>query len=231
MFDIKEFKEYLISLGASDIGFAKLNGAVPEDLGFLSYSITIVINLLNPIINQISDKPTKTYFHHYRTVNSTLDYISLMAASYLQKKGYSALTVAASQTVDRDGYKALFPHKTGAVLSGLGWIGKSDLFLHNEWGPRVRLATVLTDAPISDGSNINMENDKCGDCNLCKEVCPAMAIVGTNWKLGMERGDLYDAFACSNYMKDHFKDIGRGSVCGICIKVCPYGKLKVRDQR
>ena len=27
------------------------------------------------------------------------------------------------------------------------------------------------------------------------------------------------------YMKEHFQDIGRGSVCGICIRVCPKNKL------
>ena len=35
----------------------------------------------------------------------------------------------------------------------------------------------------------------------------------------------FDAEKCSRYMKEHFQDIGRGSVCGICIKVCPKNKL------
>ena len=50
------------------------------------------------------------------------------------------------------GMPADFPHKTAANMAGLGFIGKSVLFISNEFGPRVRLATVLTDAPLNVGT-------------------------------------------------------------------------------
>ena len=34
-----------------------------------------------------------------------------------------------------------------ACLAGLGSMGRSGLFLHRRWGPRVRLATLFTDWP------------------------------------------------------------------------------------
>ena len=65
----------------------------------------------------------------------------------------------------------------------------------------------------------------CKECDLCVKACPAGAISGIVFKSGMEREDFFSAEKCSNHMKT-YKDIGRGSVCGICIKVCPFNRLK-----
>ena len=114
------------------------------------------------------------------------------------------------------------PHKTAAVLSGLGFVGKSGLFLSEKYGSKVRLATVITDIPLTNELPI-IENG-CGDCRLCQTACPAGAIFGTPPTADGERN--FDPEKCSRYMKEHFQDIGRGSVCGICIKVCPKNKLR-----
>ena len=47
-----------------------------------------------------------------------------------------------------------------------------------------------------------------------------MAITGELWRPGDDRSVIVDAKACSDYMKKHFKDIGRGAVCGVCMAVC-----------
>jgi ferredoxin len=53
-----------------------------------------------------------------------------------------------------------------------------------------------------------------------------MAIEGRLWEPGLPRNELYDAFSCSQYMKDNFHHIGRGVVCGLCVVACPVGKLQ-----
>ncbi|MBR2329862.1 MAG: 4Fe-4S dicluster domain-containing protein, partial [Clostridia bacterium] len=63
----------------------------------------------------------------------------------------------------------------------------------------------------------------CGDCTICAKACPAGAIFGEKPLTSGERN--IDPEKCSKYMKEHFQDIGRGSVCGVCIKVCPKNKL------
>ena len=63
----------------------------------------------------------------------------------------------------------------------------------------------------------------CPQCGKCAEACPAGAIFGTKPTNDGERN--FDPDKCSHYMKEHFQDVGRGSVCGICIKVCPKNKL------
>lgn len=162
------------------------------------------------------------YFQHYRATNARLDSIALDAVSFIENAGYLALPVAASQSTPdkKDEYRGIFPHKTGAVLSGLGFIGKNGLLI-TEYGSAVRLATVLTDMPLSAQKEI--KPCLCGDCQICKIACPAGAITGELYVNGAERSTIFDAKKCSEHMKT-YKNIGRGAVCGICISVCPYNK-------
>ena len=66
----------------------------------------------------------------------------------------------------------------------------------------------------------------CTGRNICVKACPAHAIKGGDWSPGTPREEIFDPEACSNYMKTKFQKIGRGAVCGICMKVCPLNKPK-----
>lgn len=215
-------EEKMKEWGASIVGFSDLIDVLPDDLKDLRYGITVAVKLSDRIINEINDKPTYTYFHHYRSVNTLIDQITLKTVLMLEEWGYNALAVPASQSIKELGeYRGLFQHKTAATKAGLGWIGKNGLLVTEKYGPRVRLGTVLTDFELDTGKPI--ETSKCGNCTLCIKSCPAMALHGKLWEAGIERKEIVDAQACSEYMNKNFKHIGRGSVCGICIKVCPYG--------
>jgi epoxyqueuosine reductase len=209
--------------GASFTGYSNVGEKLGPGLSSLKYAITIGIHLSDFIIDEISDRPTFTYFHHYRTVNALIDQITLRGMMYIQEKGSKAVAVAASQTVNdlEDKYSGIFPHKTAAIMAGLGWIGKNGLFISDKYGPRVRLGTILTDMEFEVGNNSIA--GKCGSCRKCVDSCPAGALTGNCWEKGCDRSRVVDAKACSEYMNTKFKHIGRGSVCGICIKVCPWG--------
>jgi epoxyqueuosine reductase len=230
----QELMHLLTGLGASFAGFSDVSGKTAAGFRNLHYAATIGIRLSDATMDEITDKPTYTYFHHYRTVNAALDQIALRGVMFIQQCGYDAAAVPASQTVNdaEDPYMGIFPHKTAAVMAGLGSIGRNGLFLHREFGPRVRLATILTDMPLiseeAEGQSPcrpdradGKETSPCSGCDECVRACPAMALTGRDWHEGMAREDIVDAKACSDYMNSRFKHIGRGSVCGICIKVCP----------
>lgn len=200
----------------SQIGFS-----YSEDTPFagLNYAITLVVRLSDAVVDEIEDEPTKTYFHHYRTVNAYIDRVEEKLVLLLTMNGYRAAAVPASQSVSE--FAGRFSHKKCAVKAGLGSIGKSALFLSREFGPRVRLGTVFTNAPLP--VNDYGYEDLCGDCDICAQSCGALAIRGVNYAPGMERSEIFDARACSEYMKKEFQSIGRGAVCGVCMRVCPLG--------
>lgn len=200
----------------SDIGFTKC-----EDTPFegLYNAVSLIFRLSDAVIDQIDDAPTHTYFQHYRTMNAYIDSVTNQLVMALMQKGYNAAAIPASQSIE--GLAGLFSHKEAAVCAGLGYIGKSALFISHKFGPRVRLGTVFTDAPLE---TVKFEQKSlCGECNICATKCGAMAIKNKEFKCGMTREDIFDAKACSDYMKEKFKHIGRGAVCGVCIKSCPKG--------
>ncbi len=218
----KELEKILKEAGADLVGFSSLGENRSPEHPEYGYAVTIVRKLSRAVIKTINSAPTMEYFQHYRATNARLDSIALDAVSFIENAGYLALPVAASQSTPdkKDEYRGIFPHKTGAVLSGLGFIGKNGLLI-TEYGSAVRLASVLTDMPLSAQKEI--KPCLCGDCQICKNACPAGAITGELYVNGAERSTIFDAKKCSEHMKT-YKNIGRGAVCGICISVCPYNK-------
>ena len=208
--------------GADLVGFCALDASPIQDLPELRYAISIAVKLSDAVLKTIENGPSFMYFQHYRTANSLLDNIAFRLTRAIEENGFLAFPVAASQSLGKNNpYRGVVAHKTIAALSGLGFVGKSGLFLTEKYGSKVRFATILTSMPLTSALPV-IENG-CGDCNLCQRACPAGAIYGTLPTKDGERN--FDAEKCSHYMKEHFQDVGRGSVCGICIKVCPKNKL------
>ncbi len=208
--------EKVMEWGGSDCGCVQ----TPDGVDGLYGAVSIAVRLSESVLTGIAEAPTHAYFHHYRTVNAFLDSLALKTGLLLQRHGWRYFPIAASQSVNDGGwnYQGLYSHKKAACLAGMGRIGRSALFLHREYGPAVRLVTVFTDHPMPEP--VSREPEGCGSCRACVVACPAMAIKGPEWSPQRTREELFDAAACSRYMKEHFKHIGRGSVCGICVRTC-----------
>jgi epoxyqueuosine reductase QueG len=218
-----KLKKLALDLGADLVGFCQLPTAPVKELPDNVFALSIGVKLSDAVLKTIDGAPSFVYFQHYRTANALLDQIAFRLAREIEKAGFSALPVAASQSLGKNNpYCGVTPHKTAAVLSGLGFVGKSGLFLSEKYGSKVRLATVITDMPLANELPV-IENG-CGDCHACQTACPAGAIFGMPPTTDGERN--FDPEKCSRYMKEHFQDVGRGSVCGICVKVCPKNKLR-----
>lgn len=210
-----DLKKFLLEKGVSDVGFCRIDNS---DTG-LNYAVSIVIRLSDAIVDEIDGAPTPTYFNHYRTVNAFIDRCLLETGLFLQSKGYKYITVAASQSIPGTPFNGRYSHKEAARKAGLGTIGKNSLFLHKKYGARVRLGTVFTDCVLE--RDCEMPENMCTGCNACVKACPSGAITGKTWYEGIKREDIFSPAVCSEYMKTAYKNIGRGAVCGICMRVCP----------
>ena len=214
-------KAWLHDQGADIVGTSHLRTLLPDRFSKLPYAVTVGVRLSDVVISEVADGPTMLYFAHYRAANAFLDALAFKCVGWLQRRGWNVLAIPASQSTSTDGYSGDFPHKTAANMAGLGFIGKSALFVSNEFGPRVRLVTVLTDMPLPAGE---MRPVQCVDCRVCVDACPCGALTGRTWSADGDRNDIVDAALCSRHMKKAYQHIGRGAVCGICMAVCPMGK-------
>ncbi len=205
-FTIKEGADLV---GVADISFLSPERNLVQEKKY-KYSVIAALKLSSAVLEEIADHPTKTYYHHYRMVNMALDQLALKVYRYLEKKGFSAYPVPASQLVDWEKQRGMFSHKHAAVEAGLGWIGRSNLLVTPEFGSQVRLVSVLTDAPLEPGTRLIKD---CGTCRACIEVCPASAIA--------EDPELFDHERCYSQL-DTFvrKHVAGQHICGICVKAC-----------
>ena len=191
-------------------------------------AISVGITLLDSIVDQLPIRAEKAiaieYRHHaYDVVNNKLDLVTLHLGSLLQHQGYEAFPIPAAKRVDDERICAAFSHKLAAHLAGIGWIEKSCLLITPQAGPRVRWATVLTDAPLEPTGQPLEE--RCGECQKCVEICPVSAFTGRNFNKDEPREMRFDARKCERYHKDLEKKMGVG-VCGMCLYVCPHGRKK-----
>jgi len=104
-------------------------------------------------------------------------------------------------------------YKHMARAAGMGIIGWNSLLITPEYGARVRLACIITDAPFPSSTPLDMESPcpKCG--GACINICPAKAITRPQ---GREDYHL-DKYACSSYYT-------ASGMCAECLRVCPAGR-------
>ena len=226
-----ELRELLFANGASLVGFANVQGlyARPEDLQHAAWSVpeypravSIALAIPREIILGIEDGPTMEYFDAYHSLNKRLDDLAMLCAEYIRSGGYNAHAQTVSSIKEFDVFRTVLPHKTVAVHAGLGWIGKSALFISEQFGSAQRLTSVLTDAPIAcyDG----YKDTRCGGCMVCVKACPGKAISGKAWSAQSDRGEYFDAIACRSKARELcVQRLGKtATICGKCILVCPH---------
>ncbi|GAW93701.1 4Fe-4S double cluster binding domain-containing protein [Calderihabitans maritimus] len=237
--EAKELKEKLKELakrwGADLFGVADLTPArdyIERIYGeeYAAYPRAVVMAVFFPaaVVDQLAEGPTHTYLYYYKVINTRLDDIALRVSNFLQEQGYATFPVPASQRVTEDKLAGIFSHRLAANRAGLGWIGKSGSLVNPQVGPRLRLVTVLTDAPLPADQPIEA---KCGECRACVEACPVEAIKGVVFNPGDPLEARLAVKLCDEYQSKVRVSFGK-RVCGRCLAACPWGKSsKARSQR
>jgi epoxyqueuosine reductase len=216
------------------VGTADLRGLLDENYHDFQYGISVAKKLDDKIIDAIENGPTLEYFKYYNQINNELAEKALELKNELQKIGIDSVivkpTVSTSSNEFKDYLKNLtvdISHKMVATRAGLGWIGKTDLFVSKQFGPRLRLVSLLINKkPEVEFNPIN--ESRCGKCNICVEKCPAQAASGELWNVNVHRDVFFDAQKCrekcGQLARERLNVDKR--ICGICVSVCPVGKRK-----
>jgi epoxyqueuosine reductase QueG len=145
---------------------------------------------------------------HGDYLNSRLTKAVYDLAGFFRKEGYKSLPLPAAGTpVDQRYLKAIFSFKDAAREAGMGSIGRHGLLITPQYGPRVRLACLLTDAKIEPFSKT--KKNYCVHCDACLRACPAQVLQPP------KKGEPYamNKFACRTYRQ-------AGLTCSVCLKAC-----------
>ena len=117
-----------------------------------------------------------------------------------------------------------------AEASGLGFIGKSGMFISREFGTYTFIGGIITSLETNAPKPVEPQH-RCGTCTKCIDACPTKAITSpgvvslerclTMWNI--ERPD--DA-PSDDELLGHGWSVG----CDICQEVCPYNRFSTRTQ-
>jgi len=214
-------KQNLKTLGADDVGIAKLNpnyiyshvGRGPEPWGSPittnhSYAIMFAVEM---DYDKVESAPKLPITHETAKKYLQCATISIEIARYVRSLGYSARA-----HISGSNYQIMLPPV--AYDAGLGELGRMGYLISPRFGGRIRLGAITTNMPLAINKPIAFgAQDFCEKCLKCAENCPSGAISsraketirGVNkWQLNIEK--------CIMYWR------AIGTDCGLCMKVCPY---------
>jgi epoxyqueuosine reductase len=226
-------KKNLVPLQDFIFGFADLHGLIVNKYNGFNYGISIGKRLNNKIIDGIKNGPTLEYYNHYNNVNAELASRTKKIHDGLSRAGVESISVDPTISAGTEEYNeeylrtlsADISHKMVATRAGLGWVGKSDLFISYAFGPRLRLVSILLKQNPGI-SSVPVEKSECGKCNVCVVKCPAQAVNGKLWNTNIQRHEFFDAHKC----REKCNDLARerlnvdARICGLCVSVCPIGR-------
>lgn len=221
----KEIEKLALENGIDLIGVADLKNIAglrtyPKDLlrGY-RYGISIAVNL---------DK----YDAYDMEVEGEIAYRFLrgacaLIAHHIKKRGYKARIPDLDDPVKWKGplyYKSPLSMKAVANAAGLGWIGKSAVFVSYDFGPRVNLGAVITDMPLVAGKP---SRNQCESCSACAKACPVGALTATAFEV--YPGDLNKVLKkekCNEWLER--PEVKGKGICWECVLSCPKGRSRKR---
>jgi epoxyqueuosine reductase QueG len=159
--------------------------------------------------------------HSYDT-SLALMLAAIETAEFIRSHGYRVQFMAGTGL---PGEKMVAPILPYAIEAGLGQMGANGTMLTPEYGSRVRVVGLSTDAPVTLGRPVDFGiNVLCDNCQICVKRCPgrALSTVRVNWHGVMKY----------KVVSDRCLPMLRYAECNVCTKVCPvqhFGLKRVLD--
>ena len=159
---------------------------------------------------QLSDLATR----NMEIVGGHLDWDAYEIIKRLHQLGYEGTPIpSGGAPFNRQNVSGVMPFGKLAEIAGMGTIGWHSMLLTPEFGARIRLSAVITNAdlPPTEKSRKYYPCPECG--GACIKICPVAAIKQPD----KESGNIVDRFKCNNIIES-------SGGCSECLKVCPAGK-------
>ena len=180
----QELARYAFERGADSVGVADVaaytavveSGQVPDYLCEGMKSIVVVTKHLLTGAMALQDVPTQSTNSHLAL--DSAEETAWEIAEWLEDRGHCALPVS-GEYADLDlkwTGAGLLDLKWTAELAGLGHVGLNLNFLTPEYGSRVYLGALITDAELEPDAPL--DRDLCPGlrCGRCAVICPPKAI-------------------------------------------------------
>ncbi len=218
-----DIRSFLINKGAEFIDFVDISSLSEKQNKGFSIAILFGITLSPQYLKKVS--LSSNYVEEMKKNNAIkedeffikeqkTDSIADSLAYFLTTSGYNSYSQSEANIENTGFYNTKtkstpLPHKTIAVMAGLGWIGKHNLLVTPNYGSAFSMCSVLTNAPlITDKQSSIYSNSLCGTCEICQNICQKGALNGINWNMNTSRDKIIDVFKCSPCLK--------------CMIHCPY---------
>ena len=197
---------------------------LPDGTQVIPSSISSVITLLFEMdVEGISKAPTLTHMATTNVTYSRIVMTTIMVTEMLRGLGYHAIPSINDTALS-------IPL---AIEAGLGQLGRNGKLITPDFGPRCRLAKVITDLPLPTGHPQDFGFiDYCQICTRCADICPAKAI-----PTGPPSYDPVNECNTGGFLAWHINHklcyrywAEVGTNCGLCIAHCPLDKHHVRQK-
>lgn len=214
---IKEFENYVKSMGIVSIGYTKILPELIFKDNAVLYENAIILTkeiYKNQVDNELPGK-AETDLKLY----DKLGKITNELADYLRENDFGAH--ASHPAIGSVTYPTL------AQQAGIGYRGKSNLLITPELGPRQKISAIFTsinNLPVKEYNGHSWISDYCNTCGKCIKKCPENAIVEIE----------SDGSKSSKFVPELCR--GCYKSCTICMKECPfnnreYGQIKSRFEK
>ena len=223
-------RKHALELGFDLVGFADANflGEAPQGkrpVDYLPKARTLIS--LGKSLNRGSlvnlDKTRNQYYMEYLTCNALVDSLTFRLVNWLDTKEVISIPIGTSGHPDL--HKELagdISSKHAAVAAGLGLFGINNLLITPEYGPRLRLATIITEADLPPDRPLGEAVQKklkegCETCRKCVEGCPTGAFHNWEKEFSPVTGWRIEKEKCFHYQNICLS----GKRCGLCVAACP----------
>jgi len=143
------------------------------------------------------------------------DWLAYELAEFLKAKGFSAVFPYGH-------FDKGLSFKLAAHEAGVGVYGKCGLIITPEYGPRVNIGVVVTDAVLEPDEKLDF--NPCKACKVCVRVCPVEAV-----REGLDPPVSHNREECVNFIQGLRDESGDPKFfCGYCYDKCPVGRTGKR---